>query len=127
MPDEFFDLWKRLTPGTSLTDMDVRVTWTVGGRDLEALAEDVGPVMEDLPIPVPERTAADRGSLPSATKGASAPAGPARGSSPSGISATGTSSWKWWLAGIVLAAGIAALSVAIVRRRREGHAPGAPR
>ena len=56
--DDFFDLWKRLPPGTAVYDQLGDVGYTVGGEDYHGIADQLETVPEFSSLPVPERSSA---------------------------------------------------------------------
>jgi hypothetical protein len=55
VPDDFFDLWKRLPPGTLLVDRDAQTAITVEGTDYVAAARNLDLSIESAELLVPER------------------------------------------------------------------------
>ncbi len=113
--DEFFDLWKSLPLGTTLQDMDVGVFWTIGGDDFEGLADTLGSVLDGMEMPIPERSKV-QGDVRQARD-----PGQAESAEPGGPVETGTLVTPLFQTGLLLAAAVVVLGLAVavvVRRRR---------
>jgi hypothetical protein len=120
LPDEFFDLWKRLPLGTTLVDLDINVYWTVGGKDFAAFADSLEPVVARYDLPVPERAGVHAPAQPAGPAADTAAGDPPDPPGPAQQHPSRNS--RWGLCALLLALGLLSLLVVNVRPFRATHA-----
>jgi hypothetical protein len=118
VPDEFFDLWKRLPPGTYVADMDVGASWTVGGSDLEALAGELTELVDGVALPVPERSADQQPAQPLQPLAAS----PSKRQTQQGSAEPGGISLAWPIGISLAVVAVGAVAAAAMSLRKRRHA-----
>ena len=112
VPDDLFDLFEHLPPGTELTDVSTGKVTTVSGSTYAAAAATLDQLLDASPLPVPERRPSA-----GALAGASAIETPR-------VSADERSMGALWTVVLVSAAAVIGVAVACWawRRRREPYA-----
>jgi hypothetical protein len=112
--NDFFDIWRRLPPGTLLVDKQANRFTTVGGKDYQAMVQSLEINLASADLSSPERGTDRQPTSARIVSGALAAPTPASGTP----AARGTSFWLWSALGALVGLGFLIWAI----RRRASHA-----